>query len=1049
MAKATPTPTGLGITRNAAKFTFSWKAAAKNHNGGQGFQWKKGTGSYITVSVTASARSLDITAPVTDFYPYDGKPKIDSISFRVRGKQKKKGKAKTLAMSAWTDPKKYAIAVPPNPTSSCALTNESNPNSSTFSWETTTSDTDSKWFTNCLVQTAFVSDTNEHGKDLPDSVWTNVGSYAGTYSIAREEDTNVIYQPDGIGYTRWFRVCARGPAGDSDYSYGYHVYADPYKSDLKIVEARENATANNTIQCYAKWDTIVKKYSRPTDSTTVQYCLAEPNTGFTLPDGATWSDGPSILDTSGLTDNDDTTTTGRNSNATTFIIDSPLQQNQCLFVRVNSKHDTRETPGDSMIATGLDYTLSEPSIVSISPNTSTHKIAISITNPSAQNIPDSKTAVIFRSPGVEDKVVAIFTGASSSGTVNCPNWGDSDYALGVYAFADTRYIPSTTHNENGVTYTTYDVPSDVLMKSTEDWSTGNVPKAPEIALSAYSEDTIQVTWDWAWDEADISELSWADHSDAWESTEEPSMYRVTNVHAAKWNISGLEAGTEWFVRVRLIKTLEDSEIIGPWSDIKSRRLTSAPDIPNLKLSRYVISKDDDVTASWDYISTDGTDQKLVQICLAEIENDGSITYLEPYIYTAETTEKEHTFVHDLPWRSSGDSYYMCARVESASNNMSEWSQPVKLDIAEPLTASITQTSLDERETNGVTRYYLTELPLTITIEGAGDNAYTNLVIERAGDYHASRPDETDYDGYEGENVAYTTQQGESQISIGVSDLIGALDDTAEYRIIGTVYDSLGQTANVELPFIVEWEHQAGVPSAVVEIDDENYIAKITPVAPESYEEGDVCDIYRISADKPELIVRNGTFGTTYVDPYPAIGQFGGHRIVCKTANGDYITDDGTYAWEDTDADDGDIFETPNTIIDTPDGRIECLYNLNLSNSWQKDFQQTNYLGGSVQGDWNPAVTRTGTINTVSVVAQDQETIKDLKKLADYAGICHVRTKDGSSFSADIQVSEDMSYESYQLVSYSLSITRVDAQELDGLTLQEWQDMQEEEEDELV
>lgn len=1107
--KTTPTPTGTAISRSGTIFTCSWKAAAKNHDGGQGFKWRttledgKSKSAYTTVSISASARSKDITLSTTDtyvkatdvtsenfaskrgslftkegstytavggsatysssttyyyknesdYYPSPNKPIIKGFGFVVRGKQAKKGK-KTPAkkMSAWTDEKVFKLSPPNEPSSECVLTYSDVDNSSTMSWSTEIEDTGEKWFTNVLLQTAFVEDMNAHGKDIDPSLWEDVGAYAGSYSVTREEDTNVIYQPNNKSYTRWFRVKARGPAGDSSYSYGYHVYAKPYKSIIEEANAIENIAANNTIQVYAKWNTNVEKYSRPHESTTVQYCLASPYTGFTLPDGASWSDGPTIVDTSGLSGSSDNT--GRNSNASTFIIDGPLQEDQCLFLRVNSKHDSKITQGDSQIVTGLNYRLSTPTITAISPNPQTNIISISASNPSAQNIPDSKLAVIFRASNAEDKVLGILTGANpSSQTIRCPDWSQyDDYAIGIYAFADARTIGYTEHTEGGRTYRVYDVPSDVLMKSEEEWDSGDVPKAPkasDIALSSPMPDTIQVAWDWPWDSANISELSWSDHSDAWESTDEPSTYRISNVHAAKWNIKGLESGVEWYIRVRLIKSFEDSEIEGPWSPIVSYKLTSAPDVPNLRLSKYVISNGESFTASWDYISTDGTSQNMIQICPVTIDSTtGEITYGDN-ILDIETTDKEYTFDPSILEWSTGNSYYLCARVKSESERLSGWSEPVRLDIADPLTADISSSSLETRTIDGVTRYYLTEMPFTITISGAGDNAYTNLVIERENDYHASKPDESSYDGFKGETVAYFTQQGDAEITINVNDLTGALDDTAEYRIIATVYDDLGQSAVVERTFIVEWEHQAIVPEATVEIDNENYIAKITPVIPDELpvgwilDEGDVCDIYRISADKPELIIKNGHFGTTYVDPYPAIGEYGGHRVVFKTVNGDYITTDGTYAWIDLNSEDGDIFNLDASLIDFPNGQIDFMYNIDLSSSWHKDFQETKYLGGSVQGDWNPGVSRTGTISTVSVLADDKETIQDFRKLADYPGICHIRTRDGSSFAADIQVSEDMKYESYQVVSYNLSITRVNAQSLDGLTLAEWEEMQEE------
>ena len=52
--------------------------------------------------------------------------------------------------------------------------------------------------------------------------------------------------------------------------------------------------------------------------------------------------------------------------------------------------------------------------------------------------------------------------------------------------------------------------------------------------------------------------------------------------------------------------------------------------------------------------------------------------------------------------------------------------------------------------------------------------------------------------------------------------------------------------------------------------------------------------------------------------------------------------------------------------------------------------------------------------------------------------CHIRTVDGSSFKCDIQVSEDRRYDANIIrAEYSLSVTRVDPEELDGLTYAEW------------
>lgn len=275
------------------------------------------------------------------------------------------------------------------------------------------------------------------------------------------------------------------------------------------------------------------------------------------------------------------------------------------------------------------------------------------------------------------------------------------------------------------------------------------------------------------------------------------------------------------------------------------------------------------------------------------------------------------------------------------------------------------------------------------------------------------------------------------MTIGLDDIIGHLDDGACYHLIVKAIDTYGQTASLEYPIWVDWETKSFVPEASVEMDPYSRIAKITPIAPTGAPAA-TCDIYRMSADKPELIVKGASFGTTYVDPYPAFGPAGGHRLVAITANGDYATASGL-GWYDTGIDDGDILRDESMVIDVDGEQIVLPYNLELSNKWNKDFKRTSYLGGSVQGDWNPAVTRDISANTVLVRGDDLDRQLSMRDLAGYAGIAHVRTPDGSSLTVNVQIDERQSYDSRK-ISYTLTMQAIDPEALDGMTLTEWEEM---------
>ena len=468
-------------------------------------------------------------------------------------------------------------------------------------------------------------------------------------------------------------------------------------------------------------------------------------------------------------------------------------------------------------------------------------------------------------------------------------------------------------------------------------------------------------------------------------------------------------------------------------------LSSAPAVPILQLSGGVITEEGTVTASWAYTSTDGSTQASAEVAEVTEENNETVYTT---LAVAESAQRVTISAQAAGWQT-GESHLIAVRVASASGHMSEWSDPAAVIIAEPLVAEISQISLEEQTitVDGVSRTVnsLTEMPLTVTVTGADEGGTTTVIIERAETYHVSRPDETEYNGFEGETVAVFSQTGEDQIVISNDDLIGHLDDGASYRLIATVQDGLGQSAEVTQEFEVHWDHQAQIPDAFADVRQEQAVAVLYPIAPAGAAETDVCDIYRLSVDRPELIYEGAAFGGTYVDPYPAIGPHGGHRFVLRTENDDYITSDDELAWTDLREAEGDTLMSDYAIIDFGTGRVYLEYELGITHSWKKDFTETKYLGGSVQGDWNPAVSRNGTISTV-MTTDDMDTIEEMRRLAVYAGICHVRTPDGSSYAADVQVSEAQKQATgHNIVEFSLTITRVDVETLDGMTYAEWQE----------
>lgn len=1037
---STKKPTGLTISRDGGNFTFSWKIGDKDYGEGQWYEYvvnngSAGGGGQIGGSVTSVTLALG---------------SIRAVTFSIKGKRKNYKKKKN-GKEVTYDPKTsdaascaWAAAIPPVPSLSYSRTAA---NAGTFSWSVSVSNTDAYVFSSVELQTC-----TSRGNEVPGSGWS-ASSQSASGSASYTETLG------GSNLVRWVRVRAVGAAGASAWAYAHHAYGNP--STPQLLSAGGSGVGSAT-RIRATWNAPFT-LAYPIDTISIQYATAVPTTASLSAPSTGWSDALEVASNGG-------------ADTVYANISDSLSTDECMWVRVRAKHDDSYTYSNAVVA--MIGTLATPGI-SATPNTTSGDVAITITENTSCNV--AGTVVFYRSekrPNY-DQVVAVLANGTTSCTVHIDEimTSHSGY-VETTCFGAWAYVGS--HNGLSVS---------AVMKSGIATDSDILARPPAwLELSDSGRDRcVRIKWPWSWASATSAELAWADHDDAWESTDGPSTYAIDDKQIFSWVIANLETGKRWFFRVRLKLEDDSDNITGPWSDIYDYDLSSIPDKPVLILSKDVINESESVTARWAYVSTDDTTQSFADICLATISN-GVITYGDIIAHT----DENQTVEISQDW-TANTTYYLCLRQTSSAGRQSEWSDPVPLFVAPAISIELTGTNYDGISARAqITSYYyrngsqisqtswqtavslssellengsisevtsgtiesgtyalkvsqmigevkILSMPLSFTITGAGDTGTTIVNIVRAEDYQIYRPDDSDISGYAGENIVSKSITGEGTVTIAYSDLVGYLDDGARYKVICTVIDEYGQTASLEFGCLVEWMHQAGIPSATVEIDKWQRIAIITPIRPSSYMSGDVCDIYRISADKPELIVRGATFGESYVDPYPAFGDFCGHRIVTRTANGDYITASNELAWFLCDSDVGDIIEEDMMVIDVNGEQIELPYNISLQNSWTKDFKRTTYLGGSVKGDWNPAVTRDLTAGTVIVRGDDIDRQISMRNLAGYAGLAHIRTPDGSSVAADIQVRESMSYDS-ATVTYSLAIKVIDPDQPEGMTLDEWQEM---------
>ena len=703
----TRAPSGLKITRQGLKFIATWKISDTDYQKGHQcrVRWRTNKWSkWLSLECGSKTTSRSYTFTASDFSP-NKSTCLTQVQFEVRGRRGdtvKDKKTTTYDWSAWSI-NTFVVYDPRIPSLTATLNNQLD-NVTTFAWNVTVDNTDHYPFTDVEWQTMLVKDCTETDGSKLSWSSSKLGYNSGTGSRASQqvitEDTTLLANNS---YTRWFRIRSRG-FGGSSYSgggsytgrsywrYARHVYAVPNKPKINSVE---QTLPLNWIR--VNW-TAGTSAANPIDKTDVDWTIDTPKANRAVPDSPTWTTAHSFKDTAG---NDEAS----------FLVDRAVSLDECLWVRINVTHDRNENASAAKLVVSGDLT--PPTGLSVETDDSTYTATITATNNS--DVPDSRLAVVYRAK--TDIVVGIIEHGLSEITVRCPDWSqETAIAFGVYAFQGK----ATAKTSGGIT--TYAVTPN--MRSSELWHGGNVPVAPS-SVTAEATDTdgeVLIEWSWAWGSANRTEISWSQNPNSWESTDEPSTYMISNLHAAKWRVSGLTTGATWYFRLRHGQQIGDDITYGPYCDPIAVDLSSEPNIPMLSLSKPVITEGEQFTAYWIYSTTDGTQQDYAEICEATVSGD-TVTYGDVIAHTM--TAQNVTIDPPTEW-VTGSTHSLCVRVQSASGRVSEWSDPVAVAVADPIVCAITQTSLQTITVGEDDEEYetlaLTQMPLvqrTQTSGGAG------------------------------------------------------------------------------------------------------------------------------------------------------------------------------------------------------------------------------------------------------------------------------------------------------------------------------------------
>ena len=1008
--RSTKPPTKLKIERNNKTFHFSWDKGEPYDK--EDAEYKiDDAGTDKWYNLPKVKRYTESRYKVFDDMERWKKPKKGYIYvyLRVRGYRKKDSKHKG-GWSEWSR-KKVKITRPWMPKNT--KFELKSPTSGTMSteWDGRYSDPKGSWAIRTSTEYESFRIKNWNGKMKSQGTKTHSGS--GT-SFTINEDTEIVNKNDS--YTRLTRFRNIGPMGKSDWQYCYHVYAKPNQAD--IIKAKTTIDSLRGISpSEVEWTLAYSWNKRPVDQggVRVTYKIGVPGAGMGTP---TDSGGWEMIQTASPS----------SKGEVNFDIPQTIPDDNCVWIRIETKHD--EDISYSKAVRSYTGKIKEPSISSV--NASGNNLIVEVENKS--EVPDAYVNVYLVTGSSMTQIGKIPHG-SSTGTFTV----DDLPALQEYSIA--------VQSSNDV------MTSNVVTSSS---SSSTIPSPPKsLYVEQYSDDTVNLTWDPNWTYANQSIVSWSNNPNAWDSTEQPQTHTITEKRN-QFYISKLEVGTTYYFRVKNKYVTDEQDVGSIWSDPVSITLTSVPVAPVLSAASTSVMANDVITCS---ITTEATKYttEIAEVVNGElVKIDGtpvilisgaSGSDLSASIGTINAIYRAYGLI-DKEW-IAGSTHVLVARTITENGGISKlWSNPVTISVVEiteiaNLTVNVATVAISEEGEEGVvtTRNIdcIIKLPITVTAETNIPCDYTVRLL-RDEDYHFATPNGRHDSKFGNELIALETYQGQSSIetSFDSNDFLGSVDDRIYYKVIVNAIDGYGRIVSAEKRFLIHWEHQPELP-IVAEADDQvNLVATVSVSKPTGWLEGDTFDVYRLSTDIPQLILSNGTYETIYVDKYPAFGENGGYRVVNKSLYGDYVDDNFTITMTDVEAN----IDEHAIVIDYDGNRIRLPYDINIQSSWQKDFKRTSYLGGSVQGDWNKATTRNLQISTTLFI-DDNDIIMQMRNLADYPGICHIRTPDGSSFACDIQITEQKSSTGGQapVIPFTLAVKRVDAESDEMLTLSQWNEEQ--------
>lgn len=559
---------------------------------------------------------------------------------------------------------------------------------------------------------------------------------------------------------------------------------------------------------------------------------------------------------------------------------------------------------------------------------------------------------------------------------------------------------------------------------------GTVPERPTelTRCRATSQTSVALKWDES-SNATGYNIEYATDKDYFDNSSETTV--ISDVPYNHYEVTGLETGHEYFFRVRAVNDIGESS----WSEIDSVKVGTKPAAPTTWSSTTTAIIGEPLILYWVHNSEDGSKEKsaVVEVYYNDVREEYTVN--NPDFGDEDVEDKTKSYEIDTSAYSEGTKIKWRVKTSGVTGEYGDWSIQRTVDIYAPPVAHLLVTS-----ESGAALETLTHFPFNISCTAGPDTQkpisyYISIVsndtyetVDNVGNKKVVNSGDEIY-------ARFFDTSEDLSISISAGDI--DLQSDASYTVVATVSMDSGLTAISQHTFSVKWQDISYNVDASIGIDEDLWVAYISPICPDDINNDLLLSVYRREFDG--TFVELGTdiessSNTWVLDPHPSL-DYARYRIVgrSKTTGAISYYDPPGYPvgcssviiqwdaeWSEFNTDEEDEMETPPWT----GSMLKLPYNIDVSENNSPDVTLVKYIGREHPVGYYGTQKGSSATWNVEIPKSDKDTLYALRRLAIWMGDVYVREPSGSGYWANIKVSFSQKHLD-TTIPVTLTLTRVE------------------------